>query len=284
MTQIKDAVCIVTGAASGIGRQLAIQSASRGARRVLAADINLSELTETCRLAGRSNGQLESFGLDVGKPDEIHEFVNAVLPSLGKSRLVLFNNAGIGLCSGRFQDTPMEDFLRLLDVNLLGVLHMTRGFYDYLLAQGEGHVVNISSVFGLAGIDCQTAYCTSKFAVRGFTESLRMELSDSRVQVTCVHPGGIKTNIMRNTRPLGPTITSDHHDDLIKEFDKIARTTAEQAARQILNAVEKNKTRLVIGLDGKQLDWVTRLFPVGYTGIIQRMLKRTVTNPYGRTS
>jgi len=280
MTQIRDSICIVTGAASGIGRELAIQAAKRGARRVLATDVSQPGLTETCRIAESFGSKVESHLFDVGKQAEIDRFVSMVLPTLGASRLILFNNAGIAICTGRFQDTSMDEFLRLLDVNLLGVIRMTKGFYSHLLEQGEGHVANISSVFGLGGMDCHTAYCTSKFAVRGFTETLRMELADSKVNVTCVHPGGIKTNIVRNSSPSGTVITERQFDELIKEFDKIARTSSEKAASQILQAVERNKTRLVIGLDGKQFDWVTRLFPVRYTAIIKRRYRDKMANPY----
>lgn len=284
MTEIRGSVCIVTGAGSGIGRELAIQSAKRGARRVIVTDVSQTGLDETCCLVSDRDARLEPHLFDVGMSDEINDFVQSVLPTLANDRLILINNAGMALCSGRFQDTPLESFERLLDVNLLGVIRLTKGFYGYLLKRGEGHVVNISSVFGLGGMDCQSAYCTSKFAVRGFTETLRMELSDSRVNVTCVHPGGIKTNIVRNSSPTGTMIDQELYDRIIRDFDKIASTTAEKAALQILDAVERNRTRLVIGFDGLQFDWVTRLFPVRYTAMIIRKYREQFSNPYEKNS
>ena len=280
MTQIKGSVCIVTGAGSGIGRELAVQSVRRGACRVIATDVSQPGLDETCRIVEGNGGRLEGHQFDIGNRDHIQQFVEMALATLGSERLVLFNNAGMALCSGRFQDTSMDEFQRLLEVNLLGVIRLTKGFYSYLLDRDAGHIINISSVFGLGGMDCQAAYSTSKFAVRGFTETLRMELLDSNVHVPCVHPGGIKTNIVRNSNPTGPMMTQERHDDLIRAFDKIAQTTAEKAAQKILDAVERKRTRLVIGLDGMQFDWVTRIFPVRYTSIINRMYRRKMANPY----
>ncbi len=280
MTRVRDSVCIVTGAASGIGRELVIQACQRGAGRVIGTDINGPGLAETDALVRSAGGKLESYVNDVGNAEQVNSFVDSVMPTLGGRRLILVNNAGIALCSGRFQDTTMEEFLRLLDINLIGAIRLTKGFYSYLLDHNEGHVVNVSSVFGLGGVDGQSAYCTSKFAIRGFTETLRMELHGSNVHVTCVHPGGIKTNIVRNSKPSGSVMTQEKYELLISDFDKIARTTADQAARQILNAIEKNRTRLVIGLDGKQFDWTTRILPIRYTALIIRQYRNKMVNPY----
>lgn len=280
MTQINGSTCIVTGAGSGIGRELVVQAVQRGARRVIATDVHQPGLDETSRIVEDNGGRLEKYLFDVGNSEDVRHFVESILATLESDRLVLFNNAGMALCSGRFQDTSLDEFQRLLDVNLWAVIRLTKGFYDYWLQRDEGHVINISSVFGLGGMDCQSAYSTSKFAVRGFTETLRMELLDSNVNVTCVHPGGIKTNIVRNSNPSGSVMTQERYDDLIQAFDKLASTTAGNAARKILDAVERNKTRLVIGWDGMQFDWVTRLFPVRYTAIINRLIRSKMANPY----
>jgi len=282
MTQIADSVCLVTGIGSGIGRHLAIQAAQRGASRIIGTDINSDSLSETARLAAQHGRTVETHCFDVGSADSIGQFVAQVLPTLSGERLILINNAGIALTCGRFQDTPEHEFDRLLNINLMAVVRLTRAFFPYLLQTGSGHVVNVSSVFGFAGVDGNSAYCTAKFAVRGFTETLRMELADCQVNVTSVHPGGIKTNIVRSAPPGGQYVTAQDHQNMIESFDRIAKTLPEEAARQILNAVEKNKTRLVIGSDGKMLDWMTRLLPVLYTRVITRQYRSAVSSPYNR--
>ncbi len=282
MTKIDSSVCIITGAASGIGRELAIQALKRGASKIIATDVNTEQLNETGELAcrGRDRSLFESHCFDIGSAHEIEQFVQLVQPTLADRRLILFNNAGMALCSGRFQDTPLDDFERLLNVNLLGVIRLTKAFYPYLLEKGEGHVVNISSVFGLFGMDGHSAYCTSKFGVRGFTETLRMELFDSNVNVTCVHPGGIRTNIARNSKIAGPTMDQAKYEQMVKEFDQVSPTTAASAATQILDAVEKNNTRLLIGSDARQIDWLARIFPVRYTKMAIARLKKSFSDPY----
>ncbi|MBX3422035.1 MAG: SDR family NAD(P)-dependent oxidoreductase [Pirellulaceae bacterium] len=280
MTSIKDSVCVITGAGSGIGRELAVQAIQRQAKRVIVTDINGPGLRETEILIQQSGGRLEPHEFDVACTESLGRFVDAVLPSLAGDRLILFNNAGMAICAGRFQDTPLEDFMRVLDVNLTALVRLTKAFYGYLMEHNQGHVVNVSSVFGMAGVDGNAAYCTSKFAVRGFTESLRMELHQSNVNVTCVHPGGIKTNIVRNSTVSGQVITDDHYKQLVQDFDKVAITTASEAARQILQAVERNQMRLVIGRDGKMIDWMTRIFPVAYTKLFIRRFNKQLANPY----
>lgn len=280
MTKINGSICIITGAASGIGRQLAHLAAQRGAQRVIATDINPAGLEETVLTAAEQGWRLESAVFDTGSPEQVNEFVEQIVPSLAGGRLVLVNNAGIALCSGRFQDTSMEDFSRLLEINLMGVLRLTKGFYPYLISTNQGHIVNLSSVFGFAGVDGNAAYCTSKFAVRGFSESLRMELLNSNVRVTCVHPGGIKTDIVRNAKPAGQVMTEEKYQVLVDDFDRLAKTTAQQAANAILSAVERNQSRLVIGRDGRHVDWMTRLFPTLYTQLLMRHYRRKMMNPY----
>ncbi len=270
MNHFENSVSIVTGAASGIGRQLAVQLCQKDSY-VIANDINDGGLSETKSLA---NGKIETHHLDVSKPDEIAAFAQEIVQRFKIEKLFIFNNAGVALSSGNFHETPIEDFEWLLNINLWGVVRMTKAFLPTMIKRNSGHIINISSVFGLAGIQQQSAYCTAKFGVRGFTESLRMELQDTNIGVTCVHPGGIKTNIARNSKMSGNRVTQEIFDEGIKNFDEIARTSAEEAAQQILNAVERRKTRLVIGIDGKLLDSVTRLFPTGYTKMIKGQMDK----------
>ena len=263
-------ITLITGAASGIGRSLAIQAARRG-WHVIATDINETGLAETNQLAG---GNLDTHRLDVSKPDDITAFARHIIPTFGGRPLILVNNAGVGLAAGTFWETTETDFDWLLSINLFGVIRMTRAFLPYMIQTNSGHLVNISSVFGFAGVQNQSAYCTAKFGVRGFTETLRMELLDSGVGLTCVHPGGIDTNITRDARiGAGGRVTEAMHQKAAENFKKAAITTPDEAARQIWQAVDKRRTRLVIGSDGKLLDRLTRLFPSGYTRMLKKRLE-----------
>lgn len=279
MSRFQHSVTIVTGAASGIGRELALQAAAKGSR-VIASDVNASALEETAALAAKQGLTLETHIVDVSKPDEIEAFAKKILPSLDGKRLILMNNAGVALLGGHWWDMTLEDTEWLLSINLFGVIRMTRAFLPTMLAQNDGHIVNISSVFGLAGMAQHLAYCTSKFAVRGFTEALRMELLGTSIETTCVHPGGIKTSVTTNARKSGELFTDDMVKDAHKEFTRNAVTSASKAAQQIVRAVEKRKRRLLIGADAWGFDVLTRLFPVRYTNIIAFVMNRFFENPY----
>lgn len=279
-TAFTNAIAIITGAASGMGQQMCLQAAQRGAARVIGADINEQGLQETQNLAKAQNLNIEIHRLDVGNAADIEQFAAQILPTLNNQKLILINNAGVALASGHFEHTDLPDFEWLLNINLWGVIRMTKAFYPYFIAQQQGHIVNISSVFGLAGISSQSAYCTAKFGVKGFTESLRMELAGTNIHTTCVHPGGIKTNIANNTVAKGSFVTTEMQKKGAQEFEKIARTTAPKAAQLILDAVEKRKKRLVIGIDGHALDWLTRLLPVAYTNLLEKQLNKAFNNPY----
>ena len=262
---------LITGAGSGIGRSLAIQAAQRGLS-VIATDINETSLAETNQLAG---GTLDTHRLDVSNPDDIAAFAQHIIPTLDNRPLILINNAGVALAAGTFWETTETEFDWLLRINLFGVIRMTRAFLPYMIQHNNGHLVNISSVFGFAGVLNQSAYCTAKFGVRGFTETLRMELLDTGVGVTCVHPGGIDTNIARDSRiGAGGLVTDAMHKKAAESFKKAAITTPDEAARQIWRAVDKRQTRLVIGSDGKLLDRLTRLFPSGYTKMLKKRLEQ----------
>lgn len=274
-----NSVLVVTGAASGIGRQLSLQAAAKGAS-VIATDVNRSGLGETRAMGRKLDLKMEIYQLDVSDKAAVFSFADTIIPQLGGRKLILINNAGVGLFSGRFQDTELEDFEWLLNINLWGTIYMTKAFYPYFLERNEGHIVNISSVFGLAGAANQSAYCTSKFAVRGFTETLRMELSGTGIHTTSVHPGGIKTNIVKASFPKGAVATEAMHRESVVSFEKAARTTAEKAASLILKAVEQKKKRLLIGPDAKVLDRIVRLFPVLYTKILKSQIEKTFKDPY----
>jgi short-subunit dehydrogenase len=161
----------------------------------------------------------------------------------------------------------------------LGVVHGTQLFLPYLEAAGEGHIVNISSVFGFIAVPGQSAYHSAKFAVRGFTECLReeLEVADSCVSATCVHPGGIKTNIARNARIGGSLPGGGNREDLNEQFDKAARHSPAKAANIILRGVQRNKRRVLIGGEAYMIDWMQRLFPTAYQKLMVRAAKRGQT-------
>lgn len=278
-SKFTNAVVIITGAASGMGQQMAVQAAQKGGY-VIATDVNEMGLAETQEMANTLGFTINTQRLDVSDKTAIDAFAQQMLPILNNRKLILINNAAIGLMSGNFNETSLDDFENLLNINLWGVIRMTKAFYPYLIEQNEGHIVNISSVFGLGGVMFQSAYCTAKFGVRGFTETLRMELMETNIQTTSVHPGGIKTNIVRNSTVKGRFATQDMLDQSVEQFEKNAPTTAENAAQQILNAIEKNKKRLLIGSDAKLIDFIIRLFPVSFSKIFIGQMEKAFTNPY----
>ncbi len=275
MSKFKDSVAVVTGAGSGIGRALALDLAGQGANLAI-SDVNEAGLKQTAEMIDR-NVRIHTQCLDVADKDAVFGYADAVQAEFGQVNLVI-NNAGVGLSTGTLANTTVEEFEWLMSINFSGVLYGTKAFLPALQQADWGHIVNISSLFGLLGVPGQAAYNASKFAVRGMTEALRQELESSNSTVSCtsVHPGGVKTNIARNAREGKRPL--DNTDGLFledpEEFDKMARTTAESAAQQILKAVEKNQRRLLIGSDAKLLDWVQRHFPNHYQKVLRWFAER----------
>ena len=263
-------VAAITGAGSGIGRALAQDLARRGAHLAL-SDIDEAGLAETVTLCEGHGVKVTSQRVDVADRDAVYAWADQVVADHGKVNLI-FNNAGVGL-GATIEAMSYEDFEWLMGINFWGVVHGTKAFLPHLKLAGEGHIVNLSSVFGLLSIPSQSAYNAAKFGVRGFTDALRIELEIDRSGVSCttVHPGGIKTNIARNAR-MDPSVVALGGDpeQSVRDFDKIAVTSPEKAARQILTAVEKNKRRTLIGPDAKLLDLISRL----PAGLNQRVIVR----------
>lgn len=265
-------VAVVTGAGSGIGRALALGLTERGARLAL-SDIDAAGLAETVRLVEAAGGDVHAQALDVSEREAVLEYAEAVADHFGVIHQI-YNNAGIAH-HGEVETTSFKDYDRVMDVDFWGVVHGTKAFLPHLIASGDGHVVNISSLFGLLSMPGQSAYNAAKFAVRGFTESLREEmLVDSRpVRVTCVHPGGIKTAIARNA-----SVSGAHDQQAIaEEFDKqLARMTPEKAATIILDGVRKNRPRVLVGADAVALDVIVRVIGPAYQRVVAAIAKRTV--------
>jgi NADP-dependent 3-hydroxy acid dehydrogenase YdfG len=277
MKTLSTKIVAITGAGSGIGRALAVQCAELGASLAI-SDVNEAGLEETALLARpKSTGQVHSARVDVGQRDAIYAWAEQVKSEVGSAD-VLVNNAGVSL-SQTIAKMRDEDFFWLMNINFWGVVHGTRAFLPQLLSRPEAHLVNLSSVFGLIAVPTQAAYNASKFAVRGFTECLRQELSATSVCVTCVHPGGIKTNIVRNGRHFVDASGNSDAAVTAREFDKVARTSPEEAARQIVHAILHRKPRLLIGLDAVLIDRMQRLLPASYDNLVSRAVaRRPVTN------
>ncbi len=254
---------IITGAGSGIGQALAVLAASKGAK-VIATDINEKGLNETREMIVSQNGWINTHPLDVSDSQAITDFKEMISKTYSPQKITLVNNAGVALYSGTFAETSMEDFNWLLNINLFGVIRMTKAFLPIMLTQNQGHIVNISSIFGIIGVQYQSAYCTAKFGVKGFSDVLKMELMDTGVKVSSVHPEGIKTKIASNARVSESQDPRQVAADLEKFEREALINTPEYAAEVIMEGIEKGRQRILIGRDAKIIDILARTFPSTY--------------------
>lgn len=265
MKSFKGKVAAITGAGSGIGRELAIALAKQRCHLSL-SDINVAALEQTRNSCVSLGVNVSTHEINVADRDAMLEWAEATQRIHGHVNL-LFNNAGVGQ-SGTVEDTSLDDYDWLLGINLWGVIIGTKAFMPYLKDTRDGHIVNISSAFGLQAQPGASAYNTSKFAVRGFTESLRQELDllNNGVSATCVHPGGIKTNIMNNSRvsDSSEALMGMNAERLRSTFNRALTITPEVAAKQILNGVLANRRRVLIGAEAYAIDLSQRILPTGY--------------------
>lgn len=265
-------VAVVTGAGSGIGQALAVELARSGAS-VAISDVDAEGLAITETQLTAIGAKVKADRLDVTERERFLLYADEVKDHFGKVNQI-YNNAGIAF-SGDIEVSQFKDIERVMDVDYWGVVNGTKAFLPHLIASGDGHVINISSVFGLFAVPGQAAYNSAKFAVRGFTEALRQEmiLAKHPVKVTTVHPGGIKTAIARNAT------AADGLDQasLAQAFDtKMARTSAERAAQIILEGVAKNKARVLVGTDAKIFDAIVRITGSGYQRILIELARRAM--------
>jgi short-subunit dehydrogenase len=281
MTALSGSAAAITGAAGGIGRALALELAARGCDLALADRDEVGLQTLAAEIGTRQiniKQRVSVHRVDVGEPAQIDEFALAAIAAHPTLNIVV-NNAGVALL-GRFNEIDQAQMDWLMNINFWAVVHATRAFLPQLSTRPEAHIVNLSSLFGLLAPPGQTAYCAAKFAVRGFSESLRHELqaANSPVRLSVVHPGGVATNIVRSSRTGSGVTDNARHTESVERFDQVARTTPQAAALRIIQGIEKNQPRILIGNDARLLDLLQRLRPATYWAPIARRIEK-MTKP-----
>lgn len=276
MSAIYGKVIALTGAASGIGRATAVALAKCGAQLAI-SDVNTAGLETTAELCRASGAKVVTTTLSVADRAAVYAWAEATHEEFGIVNMII-NNAGVSL-GGTVDDLGYDDFEWLMNINFWGVVYGTKAFLPYVRESRNGHIVNVSSIFGIMSMPTASAYNASKFAVRGFTESLSEELriEGAPVAVTCVHPGGIDTNIASGGRYTPNKAWGlSNASQAASEFKQMARTSPEEAASQILNAIATQQRRLLIGVDAKLIDLVQRALPVRYQSLVVKLVKRQV--------
>jgi len=273
MSFLSTGAAVVTGAGSGIGRALAQQLASAGSALAL-ADVDKAGLLQTADSLLTKGAVVTTHVVDVADEAAVRAFAQEVSKKHGRVTL-LINNAGIAL-HGNFDEVSLDDFHLLMNINFWGTVYGVTYFLPLLKREKRAQIVNISSVFGMIAPAGQCAYAASKFAVRGFTEALRHELDGGNVGVTCVHPGGIRTQIARHAR-IGAGVTGTGHQEKAARFEKLLRTSPEVAAARILRGAERREPRVLIGADAYQVDILQRLRPATYWKTLSRRMEKLIS-------
>ena len=263
----RNKVAVVTGAGNGIGRHLAIQLAQAGAHLAL-SDVNLNALNETVRLLP-PGVRARAYQVDVASKEQVFSHAAEVRRDFGTAHFI-FNNAGVSL-SGTIEHSTIEEIEWQVGINLWGVIYGTKAFLPMLLQQRDGHIVNVSSIFGMVGYPCKGAYNVSKFGVRGWTECLWQELRGTGVRAVCVHPGGIRTEIGQTARL---SVNADHTErQAMALSERMLVTPPQDMARAILDGVARGKQRIVYGNKARTLSLLQRWLPESY-GTVLRWLQR----------
>ena len=274
MTAIRGAAAAVTGAASGIGRALALELAARGCDLALADRDETGLQTLAAEIKSRHPQKVSVHQVDVSEPDQIEAFAQGAVAAHPGLNIVI-NNAGVALM-GTFAEIDLAQMEWLMNINFWGVVRGTRAFLPQLATRREAHIVNLSSIFGIIAPPGQTAYCAAKFAVRGFSESLRHELAmaKSPIRLSVVHPGGVATSIARNSRSGVGMTDNARRAQSIERFEAVAKTTPAAAALRIIAGIEKNQPRILIGNDARFMDLLQRLRPGTYWNVLARRIEK----------
>lgn len=274
MKQLKNKVVVITGAGSGIGRALALQFSKESCHLAI-NDFNEAALDETISLLNKSESRkVVKAVFDVSDKTAFKAFANKVESEYGQVD-VMINNAGVALGKISIDKIELEDFEWLMGINFWGMVYGSKFFLPLLKKQKEAALLNVSSIFGFAGIAYQGAYCSSKFAIRGFTESLMQEsmIDFPNVTIHSIHPGGIKTNIAAESKNIDPEMDEAEEKKVRENFEKMLVTAPSSIAEHIIDCIRKKKKRIVFGHRAKGIDWLTRMFPQRYHKMIVNEIK-----------
>jgi len=270
MTELEQTVAVITGAASGIGRAIAARMAAEGASLCL-VDINKGALDVVAHTLRAKGCNVTAHAVDVADRRQVETLARNAVETHGRVDW-LINNAGVGLV-GDVEEVSLSDIEWLMGINFWGMVYGVKAFLPILKKQERAYIVNLSSVFGMIAPPGQAAYAASKFAMRGFTEALRHELSGTSVQVSSIHPGGVRTGIAKASK-LGAGADKARHEDDLARFEFIARTTPERVADRIVSGVLRGETRILVGRDASQIDLIQRLLPERYWRVIGPLFDR----------
>jgi len=263
MKQLEGKTAVVTGAGSGIGRELAKELSNKGCNLAL-SDINELALTETASMLTGS-GKVQTWKFDVSDRAAMATFAKETIEAFGAVDIVI-NNAGVAL-TGTFEENSYDELEWIIGINLWGVIYGCKEFLPHLKTRPEASLVNLSSIFGIVSVREFSGYNITKFGVRGLSEALRLELRETNVTVTCVHPGGIKTNIARSAR--SSKRVGEELDAFVTSFEKNFITTPEAAAKAIVRGIQKKKKRVLVGADAHLVDRVARALPTSYERVTE---------------
>ena len=270
ITSFANKVAAITGAGSGMGRALAEALASRDCHLAI-SDINSAALMETqARIESSASVTVSCHELDVSDRQQVEQFAADVVDRHGQVNMI-FNNAGVSV-TDTAEHMAYEDFEWLMSINFWGVVYGSKSFLPYFKEMDEAHIINTSSIFGVIAVPSQSAYNASKFAVRGYTYAMRQELLESNIGVSCVQPGGVKTNIIRSSRYVATDNEAPTKEEFISQFEEMAGLTSAQAAEQILRGVLANKAQILVGRDAKTIALVERIAPTGYQKLLAWIL------------